>query len=338
MKKIIFILIVLLFNLNLIVIADTCLSPNTIYCGDSVTGTLADGDDELTGDTCAGYPDYAFEDKYAIYIEDVPATLYVQITNNTQGYQDVSITSACNYDSCLAGDYVDPGYTWDISASIENEGLYYILITAEDEQASGPYTLSVSCDLQPSPLNCNNEEVGPIFIACGETVNGDTSTNRVYNVSEYNCCTNCYNYGPELVYIFDLASVGPAYITALLYIDGDPAPDLDLFLLSACSENTCIALSKTSSNPEILESPLLRPTTYYLVVDGYGWAAGSFSLTLLCYPQNVTPTPSPSPTVSPTPTTTPTPPPLPTLSNSAIILLIILFSLLFGLKKIIVKS
>jgi hypothetical protein len=73
--------------------------------------------------------------------------------------------------------------------------------------------------------------------------------------------------GPERVYVMRIG--GPADITLEL---SNLSTDLDLFLLSACNENSCLA----AGNNAITYSAAAG--TYYIVVDGRSVTGGSYSL------------------------------------------------------------
>ena len=283
MKRNVILIIIAVFLSQTAALAGNCLSPVAVYCGDYIYGDLSAGTDTLAGDTCSTWPDLGNEDIYTIYVEDVPATLYLQITNqNTDpsAYLDVSVTTSCDYTSCIAGDYVEPGYVWNVEAELGEAGSYYIIVSAEDVSAHGPYILDVSCDLALAPLDCANGSVGPLTLACGSTAVGSTADSRVYNASEYGCCSGCDNLGPELVYTVDTTGQGPRRLDLTLVTLTPAGADLDLFVLDACAETECVAQGKTGSNPELVTTEVLPPGVYYVVVDGYGWAAASFSLTL----------------------------------------------------------
>ena len=62
---------------------------------------------------------------------------------------------------------------------------------------------------------------------------------------------------------------------------------MDLFLLRSCTPQDCIAKSVNARTKNFeLISTSLGPGTYYIVVDGWGWAASTFNLKLDCVDDN----------------------------------------------------
>ena len=60
--------------------------------------------------------------------------------------------------------------------------------------------------------------------------------------------------------------------------------DLDVFMLSACDENACIAYGNATFTTDCLAAG-----TYYIVVDGYNGAVSTFDLEVTCTDCPVTP-------------------------------------------------
>ncbi|MEZ4767849.1 MAG: hypothetical protein R2844_05415 [Caldilineales bacterium] len=128
-------------------------------------------------------------------------------------------------------------------------------------------------------------------IGCGDLAVG-TTVGSGANVDWYACAPGWPETGPENVYL--LSAPGGVTVDALLA--GLPE-DLDPFVLTDASPSSCIAAGDNS-----LSLPELAAGDYYLVVDGYMGAAGSYRLNVWC---PLDPTPQTSPT--PTPTATPRP-------------------------------
>lgn len=116
----------------------------------------------------------------------------------------------------------------------------------------------------------------PLPIACGQQVSGDT-TGYTNNHDLYSC--GFFNQtGPEVIYRFTLAAASN-HITATL--SGMSAEvDLDVFLLQDCPTGECIAA--TSYGDFTASANNVAPGTYYIAVDGWHGAAGSYDLELAC--------------------------------------------------------
>jgi hypothetical protein len=111
---------------------------------------------------------------------------------------------------------------------------------------------------------------GATVIACGQAIQS-TTVGGVNNVNTYNC-VSWNEGGPEKVFV--LTTTGWNTIRAAL---SGMSVDLDVFILSSCSENACIAYGDASAL-----TGCVGPGTYYIVVDGYGTAQGAFTLTMTC--------------------------------------------------------
>jgi hypothetical protein len=123
----------------------------------------------------------------------------------------------------------------------------------------------------------------PRSITCGQQVSGDTTGSTSHHLT-YSCEPWAGDEsGPEVIYSLSLPdSVAPYTVTATL---SDLGPnDLDVFILSpgGCETGACA----TASSYGDLEAPAIGVTggTYYIAVDGYNGAAGSYTLSVACQP------------------------------------------------------
>ena len=117
----------------------------------------------------------------------------------------------------------------------------------------------------------------PLVLSCGQTIQGDTS-GFVNYVSAYDC--SAWNEsGPETLYRFDLAPGGLYTVTAQI---SGMTVDLDVFLLApdGCSGGQCAATSASGDAATTVGA--LLPGAYYVSVDGFNGAAGSYTLELSC--------------------------------------------------------
>jgi hypothetical protein len=136
----------------------------------------------------------------------------------------------------------------------------------------------------------------PLSLGCGEMVSGDTSgfTN---NISTYGCQSDWNESGPEVIYGFTLGGGGTYEVTAQL---SGMSADLDVFLLAAGGCETGQCLTGTSSGDTTATASSVPAGTYYVAVDGYEGASGSYDLSLTCTsssgnsPPNVPSNPSPA--------------------------------------------
>jgi len=122
-----------------------------------------------------------------------------------------------------------------------------------------------------------------IPIACGDTVSHDTAVHgRPNEWFGYNCSARAES-GPEVLYVFHAQTMGPVTVTL-----GNLEQDLDLFLLTQCDPFTCIEFASTpldiQKGQESVTFLAMADTTYFLAVDGYAEAQGSYDLAVSCSP------------------------------------------------------
>lgn len=110
-----------------------------------------------------------------------------------------------------------------------------------------------------------------IDLRCGTTV-ATTTVGGTNAINQYSCIAWKED-GPEKIYRVVLNK--PGTIKATL---SNNTADLDLWLLSSCNPNSCVAY-----NGSALTAANLAAGTYYLIVDGFESAQGTFRLTLDCF-------------------------------------------------------
>lgn len=124
---------------------------------------------------------------------------------------------------------------------------------------------AVTIDITSLPFSCTSTP-----ISCGATVSGTTVGGQSV-FSQYNC-VSWFESGPEVVY--ELILSNPSDVSASL---SNLSDDMDLFFLDACDTTAC--LDYGDSNFSLANVP---PGTYYLIVDGYLGASGTYTLDLTC--------------------------------------------------------
>lgn len=139
------------------------------------------------------------------------------------------------------------------------------------------------CDLT-LPVWCVADEVdgtgscsAPLPLSCGQQVTGDTTGLPSHHESYIGVGWN--ESGPDVVYQLVLpAASAPYTITAAI---SNLSVDLDIFLMPAggCRGRQQMAYGDTSATAVNVPAG-----TYYVVVDGYAGAAGSYTLDLACAP------------------------------------------------------
>ncbi|MCF8298474.1 MAG: C10 family peptidase [Saprospiraceae bacterium] len=118
-----------------------------------------------------------------------------------------------------------------------------------------------------SGLNCS----GAYSLTSGTAYNGTTIGGNS-NVSTYSGAPSSWTEtGPEKVHTISIS--GTTSLSASLTNLG--TNDLDVFILSSCNNNACVAFGDNTASLTNATSG-----TYYIVVDGYGGASGSYTLTV----------------------------------------------------------
>jgi len=107
----------------------------------------------------------------------------------------------------------------------------------------------------------------------GGTFSGNT-IGAATNVHRYNC-VDWNESGPEHVYRVVSNRTGP--IWAML---SHLSADLDVFILAACDETTCLAAGQWMAGRKYAVYDDAPMGTYYVVVDGYNGVDGSYELTI----------------------------------------------------------
>ncbi|OGL43475.1 MAG: hypothetical protein A2161_15840 [Candidatus Schekmanbacteria bacterium RBG_13_48_7] len=128
--------------------------------------------------------------------------------------------------------------------------------------------------IPPGYLNCT----GAIYAHCGDIITGDTG-GLENNAENYSCNALTEN-GPEQVFILNLTYQSRISCTIL---DGT---FLNIYLLKACNENTCIIWNTDSFTSEVLE-----PALYYIVLDS--WISESYQIQIECDYDEPQPTATP---------------------------------------------
>lgn len=121
-------------------------------------------------------------------------------------------------------------------------------------------------------LNCTNAPV----VTIGKTIQGNTNTNGKSNISTYNNDPWWQLTGPEVVHKLEWSG-GDVSIKL-----SNKSAALDLILLRSCNNNDFVTSGGGNSGTK--ESTIKRyldPGTYYIVVDGWQLAKGTYDLLVL---------------------------------------------------------
>jgi len=136
--------------------------------------------------------------------------------------------------------------------------------------------------------------IGATPAVCGGTYTSST-IGASDNFNAYACYAGDES-GPDHLYV--LTTSAPGGIVATLR---DQGADLDAFILSAPQAAACLAYGDVSAVVDDVPAGV-----YYLVVDGFQGAAGTYTLSVTCPGPALTLTPTATVTATPTASGTPT--------------------------------
>ncbi len=183
-------------------------------------------------------------------------------------------------------------YTWTLGTS---SSLNYSNITGLLPNTSYDYQCRVYCTngwTSFSPIRYFTTNTGgnscsnPVELACGSNFTGSNNTGNYYYTSyPFQGATNIT--GPEAYHRLSIA------FTALVTINMTGlSQDLDIYLMSTCSNSGGLAVSQNpNASPEQI-SLNLNPGTYYVIVDGWSGAVSNYSLSVSCTPTTGCPAPT----------------------------------------------
>jgi len=175
-----------------------------------------------------------------------------------------NITLDCLVDSC---------YTFTIYDSFGDgiccsygTGHYIVTNLSGDTVASGGsfnYSEATAvCFIPILPyLDCDSA----IDLTCGQIYSGTTTASNS-DISTYSCSVFDES-GPENIHSFSLSSEGT------VNIDLSTSEDLNIYILNACHQDSCIAYGDSTV---VLNN--LAAGSYYIVVDGTNGASGNYDL------------------------------------------------------------
>jgi cysteine-rich repeat protein len=144
----------------------------------------------------------------------------------------------------------------------------------DDGNATGGDGCSVSCTLEAGTC------ASTWTLGCGESDSWTTAYGQ-NRITRYGCSIFSET-GKEYTYEFTAPRTGPVTVTMG---NVDPSVDLDLFVLlspfGACAAGDCIAAGD-AAGMDTVTFDALEGQTYYLVVDGFSGAAGTFDIGVTC--------------------------------------------------------
>ena len=233
----------------------------TITAGQTYTGlTNADGSYNVSTYGCTTSAKNAPEKIYQVTTTtagDLTATLSNQTTD-----LDVFILNDCDPTACKAFGTNKAIY------SNAPAGTYYLVVDGADTNTIGTYDLTATAAASPPTPTLNCTTPTPVTLKVGSAYNGKTLVTDPNRVNNYSCTGRTLT-GAEKVHKVTTTAVGDLTATLTNLV----GKDLDVFIMSGCSENTCLAYGDTAAT-----YPNAPAGTYYIVVDGYNGAYGTYTV------------------------------------------------------------
>jgi hypothetical protein len=288
--------------------AGTCYPLSTIACGSSITGTNLDpyATDRIVQASCQTWDSWTGPE--VAYTFTLPERRSVVI--NLSGLADDldlfllgNGAGRCDGSDCLKSSiaaYADPER---IDMTLD-PGTYYVLVDGYYDHVSA-FNLSVTCN---PPEICNNSRdddgdgladcadpdcdafpacidyCSPVaFVNCGTLLSSSTTGSGSTNTIGAYGCASYEETGPEIAYAFMSMTGGSVTFT----IDTLSTTMLDLFVLEDdgghCNPQRCIDYSATDNSNDYVTITASPGAAYYVVIDGYSSASGTFRIGVTCY-------------------------------------------------------
>ena len=229
--------------------------PIPLACGQTLTDqTNGDGMNNLDGYPCRTASFDGPEIIYSFQVTAPDTLVSVELTSETTDTDVFILADPSDPTSCI-----DHGRS--IADAALSPGTYYVVVDGF-EGAVGTFDIA---------LRCTAPQTEPIPIVCGQTLVNQSNFGNIL-LDGYPCRTASFD-GPEIIYSFQVTAPGLVISVGL----SNETTNTDVFILTDPSDPTsCINHGTSSADAALL------PGTYYVVVDGFEGAVGTFDLTLSC--------------------------------------------------------
>jgi hypothetical protein len=244
---------------------ESCSVASSLVCGSAIaadtTGAVAT--DDIDSYSCVAWDASGPEVMYSFTaLSTGTVTAALTLIETGQDLDIYVLDESCTSDSCVAYGNVSADFE-----AIEGE-TYYLVVDGYYGDA-GAYELELSCAGPGVAADANG------FATCDADLSDDTSVGS-NTIVGYGC--NSWDAsGPELVYSLTVDSSGD--VTATL--SNLAGQDLDLYIIPDSGDGldpmACEAYGNSSASWTAEEGE-----SFYLVVDGFLGAAGSFDLEVSC--------------------------------------------------------
>ncbi len=156
-------------------------------------------------------------------------------------------------------------------------GTYYIVVDGARTSNNGIFEITLTCGV----LNCLDAKA----LTCNQALN-ESNSDGINNASSYCGIKNTdgslngfAGRGKEKVYQFTINQAQTVKVDLTGMSSGS---DFDLYVLSDCDPDKCVASSFNSGTQNETVSPMLGPGVYYAVVESYYDKVGSYTIKASC--------------------------------------------------------
>lgn len=240
-------------------------SPGGVFTGNTQQAV----NDYSASNSCTGYASSGPDVVYRVSLQTgdrLQASL--QPSNGTWDASIYLVTSCSAIgQSCVAGQ--DNGNPEELDYTAGMAGDYYLIVDGF-AGAGGTYSLTIT--ISAAPIS-NDTCMGAIDVTMGGSFSGDT-TNAA---NDYNPgsggCTGYQEASNDVTYRVTLAA--GERLQASLSATWDAA----LYVVSNCAmAATSCLVGQDDGNPEEIDFTAMNAGTYYVIVDGWGTARGTYTL------------------------------------------------------------
>ena len=274
-----------------------CQAQDTLNCGESDDwGTgFFDGSDIIDSYSCSN--EAFMGNDYVYYFEAPYDGLFDLSLSEETGLTDLFILaqdgSGCDPQNCLT-----QGYAYAISEMKKGDGFYIVVDNRADTSAEYVITMECAADAESAcgdgldndadgQLDCEDSDcasspecaasmcTAALELECGESDSASTYASGSSNMLDtYEGCSNPFSYpGSEYIYAFT-----PQVSTGVTLSLSDESASTDVMVLSAaCESSACVSFGYDEG---AFQAEAGVP--YFIVVDGFSGASGSFTLSLEC--------------------------------------------------------
>jgi len=283
----------------------TCLPDWTLSCGgtDSWGNNKSGATDVVDGYACAPDPYTGPEYTYS-FEAPFDGTVTVSLSEETAETDIIvlgNMGEGCDPDECRTWDFST--VTIDVAAG---EKLFFVVDGYEEGlfEGEGTWTIDVTCvpfveqvcddgidDDKDGLTDCDDADclgtpACPLplctpdwTLSCGSTDNwANYNAGSTDVIDSYSCNGWTYD-GPEYTYVF----IAPVSKT-IKFVLQDETAETDVLVLTADAGGTCDPVNCVAYGFSEVEFDAVAGTTYYIVVDGYAGAEGTYSISVECPP------------------------------------------------------